>query len=95
MNNDEKHAHVLDASSQTNINHARLDEGGNVCCGLEAAAALAVHGAQRDVVGQLSHELAHAGGQAAGTRLKNVADLDVSDVLGVHLGSVHDFPEHP
>ena len=40
----------------------RLDEGCDVGGGLQAAAALPVHRAQRDVIGQLRDELAHACG---------------------------------
>ena len=88
-----KHAHVLHAAGQTNVDDAALDGGCDVGGGLQAAAALAVHRAQGDVIGQLCHELAHAGGEATGTRLEHVPNLDVPNVLGIHFGSGHDLLE--
>ena len=90
-----EHAHVLHTTSKADIDDAALDGCCDVGGGLEAAAALAIDSAQRDVVGQLGHELAHPGGQSTGARLKHVADLDVTNVFRIHLRPFDNRPENP
>lgn len=86
-------AHRLDASADTDLNHARPDLVGNVNAGLQTRRALTVEGADRGALGEAGHQGsgAHLGGATAGGQ--NGADADILNQGRVYLGPADDALE--
>lgn len=88
------HAHALDTSTDTDINHTRLDLVGNINAGLQTRRALSVQRAHRGSLCEASDKRrrAHLGRAAAGG--EHSADGNVLNEGRVDLGAVEDGLEH-
>jgi hypothetical protein len=75
--------HALDTSTDTNVDHARLQSVGNVNDGLQTARTLSVQGLDSSSLGETSHE---GGGTELGsttTGRQDGADSNILDGVGV------------
>jgi hypothetical protein len=82
--------HALNTSTDTNIDHARLDTVGNIGDGLETARALTVQTLDSSGLGEASHE--SSGTELGGTTTggQDRANSDILDGLGVQATLVKD-----
>lgn len=85
------HGHVLNTSTDTNIDDSHLDLGGNDGSGFETRAAKTVDSQHISGIGETGKITAHSSLEKTSTNLKNVSDNDIFNKLGFELGALEEF----
>mmetsp|Transcript_123933 Transcript_123933/g.174831 ORF Transcript_123933/g.174831 Transcript_123933/m.174831 type:complete len:384 (+) Transcript_123933:233-1384(+) len=86
--------HILEATSDTNVDDAILDLGGDDRASLQTRRAQSVGGVDGGGVRDTSQELTHSGDHETGTRLEDIAQADILDVLTLKTSLLHKTLQH-
>jgi hypothetical protein len=87
-------AHALDASTDTDVDHAGADLVGNVNAGLQTRRALAVERADGRRLGEASNQRSSTHLSSTATRGEHGTDADILDEGGVELRALDDGLQH-